>query len=92
MSKESKITEEELKSIQDIQSIKNKIVQELGAIKARKHEYSHDLAAAPAKGGDIADELEKSYGKINLNIEDVTYEEVKEEENVEANQKNKYRV
>ena len=85
MSKESKITEEELKSIQDIQSLKNKIVWELGAIEARKHEYLHDLAAATAKGGDIADELEKSYGKINLNIEDGTYEEVKEEENVEAN-------
>lgn len=85
MSKENKITDEELKSIQDVQSLKNSLIWELGAIEARKHEYLHDLAAATSKGAEIADGLEKTYGKINLNIETGTYEKVKEEENVEAN-------
>jgi len=80
MSKELKITEEQLKKIQAQVKVRGQLVNDIGAVEAQKHELLHALNNVIAKTKETADELEKEYGKININLEDGTYEVIKEEE------------
>ena len=79
MSKELKITEEQLKKIQAQVKVRGQLVNDIGAVEAQKHELLHALNNVIAKTKETADELEKEYGKININLEDGTYEVIKEE-------------
>jgi len=69
-----KIKEEQLKKIQEQQAAVNKILNEVGYLEANKHGLLHELA------GVNEGELEKEYGAVNINLEDGTYTEIKEEE------------
>tara|TARA_R100001443_G_scaffold60557_1_gene70879 strand:+ start:810 stop:1064 length:255 start_codon:yes stop_codon:yes gene_type:complete len=80
MSKELKITEEQLKKVQAQVQVRGQLVNDIGAVEAQKHELLHALNNVIAKTKETADELEKEYGKININLEDGTYEVIKEEE------------
>ena len=80
MSKELKITEEQLKKVQAQVKVRGQLVSEIGVVEARKHELLHALNNVMQKTKETADELEKEYGKININLEDGTYEVIKEEE------------
>ena len=80
MSKELKITEEQLKKVQAQVKVRAQLVNDIGAVEAQKHELLHALNNVIAKTKETADELEKEYGKININLEDGTYEVIKEEE------------
>jgi len=80
MSKELKITEEQLKKVQAQVKVRGQLVNDIGAVEAQKHELLHALNNVIAKTKETADELEKEYGKININLEDGTYEVIKEEE------------
>ena len=77
--KELKITEEELKKIQAQVQVRSKLVNDIGAVEAQKHELLHALNNVMQKTKETADELEKEYGKININLEDGTYEVIEEE-------------
>tara|TARA_R100000655_G_C2966028_1_gene189658 strand:+ start:665 stop:919 length:255 start_codon:yes stop_codon:yes gene_type:complete len=79
MSKELKITEEQLKKVQAQVQVRGQLVNDIGAVEAQKHELLHALNNVIAKTKETADELEKEYGKININLEDGTYEVIKEE-------------
>ena len=79
MSKELKITEEQLKKVQAQVKVRGQLVNDIGAVEAQKHELLHALNNVIAKTKETADELEKEYGKININLEDGTYEVIKEE-------------
>ena len=83
MSKELKITEEQLKKIQAQVKVRGQLISDIGAVEAQKHELLHALNNVMQKTKETADELEKEYGKININLEDGTYEVIKEEEEVE---------
>ena len=78
--KELKITEEQLKKVQAQVKVRGQLVNDIGAVEAQKHELLHALNNVIAKTKETADELEKEYGKININLEDGTYEVIKEEE------------
>lgn len=72
----SKITEKELEQLQDQESKKAQIFNEVGVLEARKHQLLHALAI-------ILDEQEKSkialedkYGKINIELSDGSYTKV----------------
>ena len=80
MSKELKITEEQLKKVQAQVKVRGQLVADIGALEAQKHELLHALNNVMQKTKETADELEKEYGKININLEDGTYEVIKEEE------------
>ena len=80
MSKELKITEEQLKKVQAQVKVRGQLVNDIGALEAQKHELLHALNNVMQKTKETADELEKEYGKININLEDGTYEVIKEEE------------
>jgi len=75
-----KIKEEQLKKIQEQQAAVNKILNEVGYLEANKHGLLHKLAGVNEGIEDFKKELEKEYGAVNINLEDGTYTEIKEEE------------
>ena len=80
----NKITTEELEKIQDQQGKLNKIINNIGVLETQKHGLLHELAVVNKEVEDFKLELEKTYGSININVEDGSYEpiEKKEEEDV----------
>ena len=78
--KELKITEEQLKKVQAQVKVRTQLIADIGAAEAQKHELLHALNNVMQKTKETADELEEEYGKININLEDGTYEVIKEEE------------
>ena len=84
--KELKITEEQLQKVQAQVKVRGQLISDIGAVEAQKHDLLHALNNVMQKTKETADELEEEYGKININLEDGTYEvieEEKEEEEVE---------
>ena len=79
MSKELKITDEQLQKVQAQVKVRGQLVADIGAVEAQKHELLHALNNVMQKTKETADELEKEYGKININLEDGTYEVIEEE-------------
>ena len=87
MSKELKITEEQLQKVQAQVKVRGQLVNDIGAVEAQKHELLHALNNVMQKTKETADELEKEYGKININLEDGTYEVIEEEKEEELEEK-----
>ena len=83
---ENKITEEQLNKIKDQQSKLNKIINEIGVLETTKHSHLHHIAEINKDIEEFKNELEKEYGAININLEDGTYTDIKnnqlQEENV----------
>ena len=83
--KEMKITDEQLEQIRAQQSVKARIINDVGVLEAQKYDLLNALTNVMQKSAETAEELEKEYGKININLEDGSYEvvEVEEEETEE---------
>tara|TARA_R100000654_G_C2630441_1_gene120021 strand:+ start:70 stop:342 length:273 start_codon:yes stop_codon:yes gene_type:complete len=77
---ENKITESQLKTIQNHQAEIQDLIGKIGYTEAQKHGMLHELAACNNKVEDFKVELEKEYGAINVNLEDGTYTYIEEEE------------
>jgi len=75
-----KIKEDQLKKIQEQQAAVTKILNEVGYLEANKHGLLHELAGVNEGIEDFKKELEEEYGAVNINLEDGTYTEIKEEE------------
>ena len=78
-----KIKEEELKTIQEQQTKLNELVQNIGLLESQKHGLLHEIAGANKEIEDYKEVLEAEYGAINIDLEDGTYTEIKED--VEGN-------
>ena len=78
-----KIKEEELKTIKEQQTKLNELVHNIGLLESQKHGLLHEIAAANKDIEEYKSVLEKEYGAININVEDGTYTEIKED--VEGN-------
>ena len=76
----NKITEEELKTIQDQQDKVNQILNRVGYLESQKHGLLHELAAVNKEIEDFKAVLEKEYGAVNISIADGTYTEIEQEE------------
>ena len=83
----SKITEEQLKSLQESQIKVNQVVSNIGTISIQKInlEKSKELQLEELKKLEeeqlgLKKELEEQYGKISVNLEDGSYEEIPEKE------------
>ena len=68
--KPTSITEEQLKAIQDIVAPINQSHLELGRLETRKHAILHDIVNLQDLLAQKQLELEKEYGKVNININD----------------------
>lgn len=74
----SKITEQELAQLKEQEQKKVQIIQEVGALEARKHQLLHALDAVLEEQGKTKIALEDKYGKINIQLEDGSYTPIEE--------------
>lgn len=82
MSDVKKITEEQLKSLQERVGAIQNLQSQIGGLEGQKHMALHQLAAEQEALQKDQNELQEQYGKININIQDGTYEEIVEEAEV----------
>ena len=76
-----KVTDEQLKKLQEIVAAMNGATTRVGQVETQKHAILHDLTLMRKDLVDFQAELEKEYGKVNVNIQDGT---ISEREDVEA--------
>ena len=79
-----KVTEDELKSLQEIVSSMNGATTRVGQIETQKHMVLHDLSLMRTDLMKLQGELEAAYGKVDVNIQDGT---ITVREDVEADTK-----
>ena len=75
----SKITEEQLKQLQEQEGKKNAIKHDIGLLETQKHALLHAFANIQEEQDKLKVQLEDEYGKININLQDGSYEIVAEE-------------
>lgn len=75
----NKLEQEELENLLDQEKRKMSIIREIGAIELRKHELNHLFAQVQQQQEIYKGVLEDKYGKISINLEDGTFEEIVEE-------------
>ena len=75
----SKITKEELKDLQEQQGKLNAIKHDIGLLSTQIHSLNHMYVEEISKQEESKKKLEESYGKINIDLKDGSYEEIKED-------------
>ena len=70
--KPEKITDEQLKKVQDTVNNLNRSQLEIGSIEIRKHEMMHQIAGLRDGLTVLQGEFEKEYGTFDVNIQDGT--------------------
>ena len=86
MSETKKIEKEELESIQNLVKQINSGQLQIGQLETQKHMLLHQIAEIQKGLKNLQEDLEKEYGKVNVNIEDGTITPIKEEkEDEQAN-------
>jgi hypothetical protein len=75
----SKITEEELKDLRDQEVKKNSIKLDLGTLDVQRHALLHAFAQVQDEQNKTTTTLEEKYGKVNVNLDDGSYEPIAEE-------------
>ena len=79
-----KVTEDELKSLQEIVGSMNGATTRVGQIENQKHMVLHDISLMRTDLMKLQGELEATYGKVDVNIQDGT---ITVREDVEADTK-----
>lgn len=74
-----KITEEQLKQLQELVGTINNAQAQLGGIEMQKHQLLHQVTEVQAKLNEVQAELEKEYGKVSINLQDGTITKEDEE-------------
>jgi hypothetical protein len=75
-----KIEKEELETAKKQQEDLQKTILDIGVIETKKHAMLHQIAEINNSIEEFKKSLEEKYGHININLEDGTYTEVKDEE------------
>ena len=83
--KPEKITDEQLKKVQDTVNNMNRSQLEIGSMELRKHDLLHGIAGLRDELTVLQKEFEKDYGTFDVNIQDGTINYPKE--NGEVNKK-----
>ena len=68
--KPEKITDEQLKKVQDTVNSINRAQLEIGSIELKKHEMMHQIAGLRDELTLLQGEFEKEYGTFDINIQD----------------------
>nr|BAR35548.1 hypothetical protein [uncultured Mediterranean phage uvMED] len=79
----SKISKEELKELQEQEQKKGAILHDLGVLDTQRHSLLHVWADIVSQQEGAKKELEEKYGKININLKDGSFEEIKDDESEE---------
>jgi len=75
-----KITDHQLKKVTDQQKRLNDVLTNIGVLEVQKHNLAQQIKNISEEIEKTKSELEEEYGKVNINLADGTYEEIKEEE------------
>jgi len=70
--KPEKITDEQLKKVQETVNTINRAQIDIGGMELKKHEMLHQLAAVKDELARLQEELKKEYGTVDVNINDGT--------------------
>ena len=70
--KPEKISEEQLKEVQDLINNINRSQMELGQMQTKKHAILHHISISQEAVGKMRDTFEKEYGTADVNIQDGT--------------------
>ena len=68
--KPEKITDEQLKKVQDTVNSINRAQLEIGSMELKKHEMMHNIAGLRDELTLLQGEFEKDYGTFDINIQD----------------------
>ena len=75
----SKITKDELKTLNEQEQKKAAIRNDIGVLETQKHSLLHISAEIQIEQDKSKKELEEKYGKINIDLKDGSYTEVQDE-------------
>lgn len=78
-----KISEEHLKELQQKVGAIQNLQTQIGGLEIQKHAALHTLAGEQEALKVLQDTFEKEYGKVSINIQDGSYEEIVEEAETE---------
>ena len=70
--KAEKITEDQLKKVQETINNINRLQMELGMLETRKHSMLHSILGIQEKLASMQADFEKEYGTSDINIQDGT--------------------
>ena len=76
--KPEKITDEQLKKVQDTVNNINRAQLEIGSMEVKKHELMHSIAGHRDNLTLLQNEFDKEYGTFDINIQDGTINYEKE--------------
>ena len=77
----SKIKESELKNLQEQEQKKGAILHDLGLLQTQIHSLNHMYVELMVEQDKSKKDLGEEYGKVNINLQDGSYEIIKDEEN-----------
>tara|TARA_R100000329_G_scaffold97419_1_gene80577 strand:+ start:420 stop:671 length:252 start_codon:yes stop_codon:yes gene_type:complete len=75
---ENKITEEQLKELQELVAKINNAATQLGNIEMQKHQLLHASNGFQSDLNKLQNDLEEQYGKVTVNLQDGTFKEIEE--------------
>jgi hypothetical protein len=75
-----KIKDEQLKELQELIDKINQRQIQIGQLETQKHTMLHQLSEIQQELQKFQETLEKEYGKVSINIQDGSYEAIKEDE------------
>ena len=70
--KVDKISDEDLKELQDVLNVTNNLQYNIGKLEGQKHNLLHELGLAQKKIIDMQEKFSKEYGSYDINIKDGT--------------------
>ena len=76
----NKITDEELKSVQEKVNVINQVQMQIGGLEVQKNIALDTIIAGQVDLQVIQKELEEKYGKVSVNLTDGTISEIPEDE------------
>ena len=79
----NKIEDQELKTVKEQTGKLQQCIMDLGSLEVRKTEIMQAYAEFLKELDVTKKELEEKYGQVNINLQNGSYEEVKEEEKSE---------
>ena len=82
--KAEKITDEQLKKVQNLVNVINRNSLEIGSMEIKKHEIMHNIAGLRDELAKMQSEFENEYGTYDIDINDGT---INYSENGEVNKK-----
>lgn len=80
MSTENKIKDEQLKDLQEKVGTIQQLQAQIGNVEGQKHILLHQLVGMQEELQKLQTALQDEYGKVSINIQDGTFEEVTEEQ------------